>query len=216
MSGRDPSLGDDVTRPIGADDSEGPTQPMDDRSASRHQGGSGGPRRPSGGFEDDRTQIVGGQKTPDLPEDWDPMRDPVVGWLVVVSGVGKGSAIPIGYGQNTVGRGEDARAKLLFGGGVVLEGANIRIHHHDKMRYDEKVSRIHFVITYDGRGRTFYIQGSPDSKNLTYLKNLGDEEPLLQPRELEPYARIVAGETELVFVPLCHRNDDGTGFDWQG
>src|SRR5579863_6049785 len=33
--------------------------------------------------------------------------DPVVGWVVVVDGPGKGNALPLGYGMNEIGRGSE-------------------------------------------------------------------------------------------------------------
>ena len=115
------------------------------------------------------------------------MVDPVVGWLVVVDGPGKGSAVRLGNGQNGVGRGGAARARLDFG--------------------DRQISReTHAVVTYDPKNNRFWVsQGS--GTNLTYL---GDS-PVLAPTPLQPGARIVMGETTLRFVAFCDED-----FTWAG
>lgn len=116
----------------------------------------------------------------------DGMADPVVGWLVVVAGPGKGQVCKLGYGTNSLGRGENARARLDFG--------------------DEQISREnHAALTYDPRGRKFYVQHG-GGVNLTYL---GDS-PVLTPTPLEPMQDICIGDTTLRFVPFC-----GPEFDWQ-
>jgi hypothetical protein len=131
--------------------------------------------------DDSQTRLLG---VGDSGED--PLRDPPVGLLLVLAGPGRGSALPFGYGMNSVGRGEDQRVRLDFG--------------------DERISRkSHAIITYDGAARKFYLQhgGGP---GLTYL----DDEPVLTPAELSGRERIRLGDTVLLFVPLC-----GPEFDWQ-
>jgi hypothetical protein len=116
----------------------------------------------------------------------DAMSDPVVGWLVVVAGPGRGHALQLGYGMNSIGRNQSERVCLNFG--------------------DEDVSRNqHAIVTYDPRGRKFYVQHG-GGKNLTYL----DEKPLLVPAELQGGENLLVGQTTLRFVPLC-----GEHFDWQ-
>ena len=116
----------------------------------------------------------------------DGMADPVVGWLVVVAGPGQGQVCKLGYGTNSLGRGENARARLDYG--------------------DEGISREnHAALTYDSRGRKFYLQHG-GGVNLTYL---GDT-PVLTPTSLEPMQDICIGDTTLRFVPFC-----GPDFDWQ-
>ena len=116
----------------------------------------------------------------------DGMADPVVGWLVVVAGPGKGQVCKLGYGTNSLGRGENARARLDFG--------------------DEQISREnHAALTYDSRGRKFYLQHG-GGVNLTYI---GDA-PVLTPTPIEPMQDICIGDTMLRFVPFC-----GPDFDWQ-
>lgn len=112
--------------------------------------------------------------------------DPVVGWLVIVIGPGRGNALTLGYGLNGIGRGPRARVRLDFG--------------------DLEISRDqHAVITYDPKGRRFYLQHGGGT-NLTYL----DQQPVLVPSELKGDETIVLGQTQLRFVPFC-----GVNFDWQ-
>ncbi|MBF0371790.1 MAG: FHA domain-containing protein [Alphaproteobacteria bacterium] len=112
--------------------------------------------------------------------------DPVVGWLVVVSGPGRGRALAISYGMNSIGRADDEKVVLNFG--------------------DEQISRKgHAMVTYDRRGRRFYLQHGGGA-NLTYL---GDA-PVLVPVEMSGGELISLGETVLRFAPFC-----GPGFDWQ-
>jgi len=113
--------------------------------------------------------------------------EPVVGWLVVVEGPGKGRSLTLGYGMNSIGRAAEERVSLNFG--------------------DEEVTRhAHAMLTYDSKGRKFYIQHGGGT-NLTYV---GDR-PVLQPLEITGRETIGIGNTKLCFVPLC-----GPDFEWQG
>lgn len=112
--------------------------------------------------------------------------DPVVGWLVVVEGPGRGSALPIGYGNNRVGRAPGEQICLDYG--------------------DEQISREnHAVVTYDGRHRKFYVQQG-GGRNLTHV----DDELVMVPVEVKGGETISLGRTKLRFVPFC-----GADFDWQ-
>ena len=137
--------------------------------------------------EEEKTRLVGGRRADEKRAAEDrAMDDPVVGWLVVVEGPGKGHAMQLGYGSNPLGRGATDRVKLDFG--------------------DDQISRNgHAVVTYDPRGRQFYVQHGGGT-NLTYL---GDQ-PVLAPVELPALSHIGIGNTILRFVPLC-----GAEFDWQ-
>ncbi len=113
------------------------------------------------------------------------MQDPPVGWLVVVDGPGQGNTATLGNGVNSIGRDTSERLPLPFG--------------------DEMISRSnHATITYDPRGKKFYIQHGGGT-NLTYVNN----QPVLSPQELPPHTHILIGGTTLRFVPLC-----GDQFDW--
>ena len=145
-------------------------------------------RPPSDIGAEEKTRLVGGRRREDKKstEADRGMDDPVVGWLVVVEGPGKGRAMQLGYGSNPLGRGATDRIKLDFG--------------------DDQISRNgHAVVTYDPRGRKFYVQHGGGT-NLTYL---GDQ-PVLAPAELPALSHIGIGNTVLRFVPLC-----GAEFDWQ-
>ena len=140
--------------------------------------------------DDEKTRLVGGRAGQsdkgENDEESRGMDDPVVGWLVIVEGPGKGRSVQLGYGSNSLGRGATDRVKLDFG--------------------DDQISRNgHAVVTYDPRGRKFYVQHGGGT-NLTYL---GDQ-PVLTPAELPPLSEIGIGNTVLRFVPFC-----GTEFDWQ-
>ncbi|HZH11717.1 MAG TPA: FHA domain-containing protein [Microvirga sp.] len=111
--------------------------------------------------------------------------DPVVGWLVVVEGPGKGRSLEIGVGANSLGRDASQRIRIDFG--------------------DPYISRDkHAVLIYDPRSRRFFLQ-SGDVRNLTYI----NDDLVLTPSELKGGETIVAGQTHLRFVPFC-----GPSFNW--
>lgn len=112
-------------------------------------------------------------------------KDPLVGWLVVVAGPGKGVSLELGYGVNTIGRDQAQRVSLDFG--------------------DEEISRkSHASVVYDQKSRRFFVQHG-DGVNLTYV----NDEPVLHPVEIKGREVIAIGNTKLTFVPLC-----GLDFDW--
>ena len=167
---------------------QGGKQPADAGRLDAPTQRMGESRTPSNSGEEEKTRLVGGRRRADeqRAEADRGMDDPVVGWLVVVEGPGKGQAMQLGYGSNSLGRGATDRVKLDFG--------------------DDKISRnSHAVVTYDPRGRQFYVQHGGGT-NLTYL---GDQ-PVLAPVELPALSHIGIGNTVLRFVPLC-----GAEFDWQ-
>ena len=165
----------------GAGRLDAPTQKMDE----------GHPLSP--GMLEEKTRVAGGrrrqedqQHLQEHAEKSDGMDDPVVGWLVIVEGPGKGRAVQLGYGSNSIGRRETDRVNLNFG--------------------DDQISRGgHATVTYDPRGRKFYVQNGGGT-NLTYL----NDQPVLLPTELPALSHISIGNTVLRFVPLC-----GNAFDWQ-
>jgi hypothetical protein len=111
---------------------------------------------------------------------------PVVGWLVVVSGPGRGKFTPVLDGLNSVGRGDDQSAQLDFG--------------------DDSISRSeHAYISYDHMDRSFKVQMGGKA-NLVRL----NKTPVLQPVDIKTGDRISIGRTELAFVSFC-----GEHFDWQ-
>lgn len=142
-------------------------------------GPPGAPRGGAGSIgPEPHTVIAGGLPRSPATDPQSAMHDPVVGWLVVVEGPGKGSAVQIGNGQNTIGR-DDTRIRLDFG--------------------DAQISRSeHAVISYDPRANQFYIhQGK--GVNLVYLEG----SPVLTPTLLEHGSTISIGGTTLRFVAFC-------------
>ncbi len=114
------------------------------------------------------------------------MDNPVVGWLIVISGPGQGKSLELGHGMNDIGRSPEGRVALNFG--------------------DDEISRKrHAMLTYDPRGRKFYVQHGGGA-NLTYL----NDTPLLETQKLTGGETIELGKTVLKFMPLC-----GPDFDWQ-
>jgi hypothetical protein len=115
---------------------------------------------------------------------------PTVGWLVVMAGPGRGSSMPLGYGMNHMGRSAANRIILDFG--------------------DEEISRkTHTTLTFDPRGKKFYLQPGPDATNLTYLGEDDSLKPVLTPTEILGGETIVLGHTKLRFVAFC-----GSQFSW--
>lgn len=148
------------------------------------------PRQVTTGSSDaERTRLIGParrSKGGSEGASTDMAEDPVVGWLVVVDGPGRGQARAVGYGMNSIGRGPTERISLEFG--------------------DEQMSRTgHAVLTYDPRSRKFYLQHG-GGRNLTYV---GDQ-AVLTPTEIASNTEVMIGRTKLRFIALC-----GPQFDWQ-
>ena len=111
--------------------------------------------------------------------------EPVAGWVVVVSGPGRGGFRPVFVGMNSVGRDSGQRVCLNFG--------------------DETISRQeHAFITYDEEQRCFFLQHGGKS-NLVRVAG----KPVLSPVELQANALIRIGRTTLRFIPCC-----GSDFSW--
>ena len=105
--------------------------------------------------------------------------EPVVAWLVITGGPGKGASISLSYGMNIIGRGPGNRIELNFG--------------------DDQISQEdHFRIAYDSENREFHLVPGRGT-NLVYLGN----KPLLSPQQLSPLTDIRVGATSLRFVPFC-------------
>lgn len=110
--------------------------------------------------------------------------DPVVGWLVTVSGPEKGRDYRIHSDNNYIGRGE--RMDICIRG-------------------DDTISRVnHAVIAYDTREKIFFFApGEGRSINRVNGK------AMLGTVILNPYDEIEIGMTKLIFVPFC-----GERFEW--
>ena len=140
--------------------------------------------------DDNRTRLVGfgaseGNTTSEANTEVATQDGPVTGWLVVVKGPGRGRFAAVGLGRNPVGRSPQARVCLNFG--------------------DDTISRdSHIVISYDHRGRQFFLQPG-EGQNLSYL----NDQPVLNTVPLEDGALLALGNTEVKFVAFC-----GQEFDW--
>ncbi len=96
----------------------------------------------------------------------------------------------LGYGMNHVGRSAANRIIVDFG--------------------DEEISRkTHTTLTFDPRGKKFYIQPGPDATNLTYLGEEPNLQPILTPTEIFGGETIMIGRTKLKFIAFC-----GPQFSW--
>lgn len=104
--------------------------------------------------------------------------DPIVGWLVCVSGPNRGEDYRLHSGKNFIGSSKE--------NDVHIEN-------------DRTISHLKAAsVSYDEKNKVFYIQ-SGEGRNLTYLNN----EPVLSYAKLAIYDRITIGTTDLLFVPLC-------------
>jgi FHA domain len=111
--------------------------------------------------------------------------DPVVAWLVVKSGPGRGESRNVHYGQNSIGRGRDQRISLDFG--------------------DARISReAHAFLIYDDQQRKFYLRDNGKSNVVRHKGCL-----VMVPTEILDRDEITIGETTLTFVALCDSR-----FDW--
>jgi hypothetical protein len=111
--------------------------------------------------------------------------DPVVGWLVIIEGPGKGRSFELGFGANSIGRDKGQKVTLDFG--------------------DPHISREkHAMLVHDPKSMRFFLQ-TGDVRNLTYL----GEEVVLNPVQLMGREIIMVGGTKLMFVPFC-----GPDFGW--
>lgn len=145
---------------------------------------TGSPQLKRTSDDNPKTRLIG--STIDKDDKLQSAQDPVVGWLVIITGPGLGHAFQIGYGNNPIGRSDHNRISLPFN--------------------DDQISRVnHATVSYDPKGRKFYIQPGTGT-NLTYL----DESPVMQPTELTSGHDITIGSTTLRFTAFC-----GETFDWQ-
>ena len=104
--------------------------------------------------------------------------EPVTGWLVAISGPGKGNDYRIVSDRNFIGRSNKM--------GVVI-------------KEDETISREnHAIISYNPKKQNFRLSPG-EGKRLTYLNN----EEVIEPVQLKPYDVIELGQTKLMFIPFC-------------
>ena len=112
--------------------------------------------------------------------------EPVVGWMVVIDGPGKGQFRPVFTGSNTIGRGASQRIPIDFGDDTIS-------------------SEQQAFLVYDGKKRQFQLVPNLGRPNLVHL----NDGALLTNTELKPRDKITMGSTTLLFLPLC-----GPDFDW--
>lgn len=112
--------------------------------------------------------------------------DPVVGWLVILTGPGKGNFRAIYSGSNTIGRSPSQRIPIDFGDDAISA---------EKQAF----------LVYDGRKRQYQLVPNLERPNLVHLNDAA----LLANGELKAHDKITMGSTTLLFVPLC-----GPDFDW--
>ncbi len=133
------------------------------------------------------TRILSGDSGDAAAAENQALKDPVSGFLAVISGPGRGIVSTLHYGRNSVGRDVSQAIALDHG--------------------DSRISREnHCTVTYDPVSRKFYLQNGEGNK-LTYLEG----QPVLEPVQLAAGNQIRVGDTVLRFIPLC-----GKDFDWTG
>jgi hypothetical protein len=133
------------------------------------------------------TRLFGKDELPgQLEEAADALSDPVVGWLVIVDGPGRGNYIPLGYGQNTIGRNQSERVSIDYG--------------------DAQISReSHCFIVYEPNDREFTVLRGM-GKGLTYV----NQKVVHEPRTIHSGELLRIGATTLRFMAFC-----GPEYDWQ-
>ena len=110
--------------------------------------------------------------------------EPIVGWLVCISGRHRGECFNLYTGRNEIGR-----------------GVGMDISLPDEQSISKKT---HAVLVFEPRHRTFYIQ-SGDSHGLTYLNG----EVVMSHSSLATRDILMLGDVFFVFVALCDAY-----FDW--
>lgn len=102
---------------------------------------------------------------------------PVVGWLICISGEETGKDYRLHSGKNFIGRSNRMDVVLLK---------------------DPEIAREkHAAVVYDPRGHKFYL--SPEEGNFVYLNGV----LLKESTQIKENDCIQAGKTEMVFVPYC-------------
>lgn len=111
--------------------------------------------------------------------------DPVVGWLVAISGNHLGQDFKLKAGRNFIGRSDDMDVSLTD---------------------DNSISRDrHAIILYEPKSNTFLVQPG-EAKQLFYL----NDKVVLEATKISAYDVISLGETNLLFIPCCSAK-----FNWE-
>ncbi len=118
-------------------------------------------------------------------------KGPVVGWLVIVSGPGRGHSIELGYERNSIGRNPESDVCLAYG--------------------DRGISDVrHVYVSYDRVGKKFFLSEGM-GRNLAYCNGA----PLFGHVELRTGDIIRVSETVLMFVAFCGEHVDWENFPAQ-
>lgn len=111
--------------------------------------------------------------------------EPVVGWLVAISGEHLGEDFKLKTGRNFIGRSSEMD--------IALEK-------------DNSISREkHAIILYEPKSNMFLVQPG-DAKQLFYL----NEKVVLEATKISAYDILSLGETNLLFIPCCSAK-----FNWE-
>ncbi|MBC2857059.1 FHA domain-containing protein [Cetobacterium sp. 2A] len=111
--------------------------------------------------------------------------EPVVGWVVCISGYDKGKDFKLKTEKNFIGRGPEMD--------ICISG-------------DNSITRKnHAVITYNPKQRVFMMLPG-EGTGIVYVQN----EAVYSPRQLNSFDVIEIGNSKFTFVALC-----GENFDWK-
>ncbi|WP_295387230.1 FHA domain-containing protein [uncultured Thiodictyon sp.] len=168
----------------GVDVEIGAAQPHDTKRPAGDAGAGGGLDRShaEGSRHQRRTPVEG--EAAAVWSQWSGGIDPVVGWLVCISGPDRGRDYRIHTERNFIGRGPAMD--------IVISG-------------DRGISQeTHAVLSYNPRRHTFRIAAG-ESRGLVYV----NDDEVAGFVELKPYDQIELGATKLLFVPFC-----GERFIW--
>ncbi len=139
-------------------------------------------------LEADVTRLISDEQDPAEPATRSTTRlssPPVVGWLVVVEGPGRGTSVPFGAGMNSIGRRSDNGVVLDFGDEDITESA-------------------HAFIVYDEENKAFHVTHA-GQQSVVRL----DDQPLLEAKPIDDGALLRLGQTTVRFCAFC-----GPDFDW--
>ncbi|MGF0540258.1 FHA domain-containing protein [Agrobacterium sp. ES01] len=157
------------------------SRPQTTDEATKVIGGTTATTATSPAMPDDEpvTRLASSSPREPAPVESQQQHELVAGWLVIVTGPGRGHSLEIYFGMNSLGRGRNQRIPLDFG--------------------DESISREgHAFVVFDDMQQDFYIQHGGKS-NLIRLNG----KPVLSPMQLSHGDMIDIGATRLMFVPLC-------------
>ncbi len=180
---RQPDAPASATRIVGDDTPDAPPPPPPAQQQGRDASGHERPKTRIHGYGEAAAPAAADSETPEAEETQS--FPPVVGWLVVTAGPGRGGAVTLSPGMNSVGRGPENVAQIDFG--------------------DDTISReAHAFVTYDDETRNFHLSHGGKA-NLVRLNG----SPVLTSEMLTHGDTIRIGATTLRFVALC-----GPDFDW--